>query len=439
MHEPEVDVLITDGCVICLDENNSVFSPGYVAVHDGKIVGVGPGNPPEVFGKNAREIVKSTGCVVLPGLVNAHTHAAMTIFRGIADDLPLMEWLQKHIFPAESKLTEEWVYWGTLLGCAEMIAGGTTCFCDMYLFESAVAKAADESGMRALVGEVLYDFPSPNYGPPEKGILYTENLIKEWQGHGRVRIAVEPHATYTCSPELLRKCRELANRFEAPLVIHLSETLDEVEKCRSDYGCTPVEHLNRLGIFDNHTIAAHCVHLTDEDIRILQEKGVYAVHNPQSNLKLASGVSPLPKLMSSKVKVALGTDGPASNNDLDMFGEMDTCAKLHKAVFRDPTVLPARDVLALATINGAEALGFQRVGRLKEGFFADLIILDFRKPHLTPCYDPVSHLVYAVRSSDVRDVMVNGRWIFRNGEHITLDVEKISHHVKRIASQIKGS
>lgn len=438
MNGPQIDALITDGCVICLDEEDSVFNPGYVAVHDGKITGAGPGDPPEVFVQRAREIVKATGCVVLPGLVNAHTHAAMTIFRGIADDLPLMEWLQNHIFPAESKLTEEWVYWGTLLGCAEMIAGGITCFCDMYLFERAVAKAAHESGMRALVGEVLYDFPSPNYGPPEKGILYTENLIKEWQGHERIRIAVEPHAIYTCSPELLLKCRDLANRFNVPLVIHLSETREEVEKCLSEYGCTPIEHLNKLAVLNGPTIAAHCVHLTDEDINILREKGVYVVHNPQSNLKLASGVAPIPKLLSSRVKVALGTDGPASNNDLDMFSEMDTCAKLHKAVSGDPTVLSAKDVLSLATRNGAEALGFEKLGRIKAGFYADLVIVDFRKPHLTPCYDPVSHLVYAARSSDVKDVMINGRWVFREGEHITLDLEKISYHVKRIASQIKG-
>ena len=324
-----VDLLLLNGLVLTLDDQDQRFDPGGVAVRNGEIVAVGAGEAVQ-SAFHASRTLDVGGCVVMPGLINAHTHAAMTIFRGLADDLPLMDWLHQHIFPAERKLTEEWVYWGTLLACAEMILSGTTTFCDMYLFEHKVAEAAKAAGMRALVGEVLYDFPSPNYGPIESGLEFTESLINEWQGDPLVRIAVEPHAPYTCSPSVLQRCAELAERCDVPLIMHVSENEAEVEEILKRYGRRPVAHLESLGMLSPRLIADHCVALDDQDMALLARRGVEVVHNPESNMKLASGIAPVPRLLEMGVNVALGTDGCASNNDLDLFGEMDTCAKLQR-------------------------------------------------------------------------------------------------------------
>lgn len=438
-NKTQIDILIVDGFVLCIDDEFRTFYPGFVAISGARIVDVGFYSPEVRLKFDARETVSAHGCVVLPGLINAHTHIAMTLFRGLADDLPLMDWLQKYIFPAEKKLTEEWVYWGALLGCAEMIASGTTSFCDMYLFEHTVAKAVEKSGMRALLGEALYDFPSPNYGPQNQGLAFTERLVREWLGHERIRIAVEPHSVYTCSPNLLLRCRDLAERLIVPLVIHLSETREEVKTCISRYGTTPVRHLDSLKILDVNTIAAHCVHLEDQDIKVITTKNIKVVHNPQSNLKLSSGIAPVPKLISSGAEVALGTDGCASNNDLDMFLEMDTCAKIHKGVNLNPTIMSARDVLFTAIRGGARVLGLSdMIGQLKPGFYADIIVVDFDKPHLVPCYDPISHLVYSASGSDVRDVIIHGKWVYRNGIHSTINPEEIAGHVRHIAREIRS-
>ncbi|GAG64816.1 unnamed protein product, partial [marine sediment metagenome] len=253
---------------------------------------------------------------------NAHTHAAMTCFRGLADDLPLSVWLNEHIFPAEKKISGELVYQGTLLACAEMILGGTTTFCDMYLFEDQVARAAHETGIRALVGEVLYDFPSPNYGPPEQGLAFTKDLIRAWENDPLVSVAVEPHAVYTCSPDLLQACNEVAEEYQVPMIIHLSESEDEVAQVKERYSTSPVMHLEKLGLLTPHLIADHCVVLDDEEMDLLAERGVRVVHNPESNMKLASGVAPAVELLARGVTMGLGTDGCASNNNLDMFGKM---------------------------------------------------------------------------------------------------------------------
>ncbi len=433
----EADVLIKNGTVVTMNEGNDIFDPGYVAIEGSKIIAVGnyDGNDKDI---KAKEVIDASGCVILPGLINCHTHAAMTLFRGLADDLPLMEWLQNYIFPAERKLTEEWVYWGTKLACAEMIMSGTTTFCDMYIFEGSVARAADECGMRALVGEVLYDFPSPNYGPFENGLIYTEELINQWQDHDRISIAVEPHAVYTCSPDTLRQCFSLAEKHDVPLVIHLSETEKEVEECVGKYGKTPVQHLASIGFLSERLIAAHCVVLSEDDKELLASEGVKVVHNPESNLKLGSGVADVPELLKMGITVSLGTDGCASNNDLDMIKEMDICAKIHKGVNLDPTVMPAEKVLKMATCYGAICLGANnKIGFIEAGALADLIILDFRSPHLTPCYNPISHLVYAARGSDVRDVMINGTWVMRKRELIGIDLDEIVYHVQKISTDIR--
>jgi 5-methylthioadenosine/S-adenosylhomocysteine deaminase len=433
-----VDLILLNGLVLTLNDEDRRYHPGGIAIRSSTIVAVGPSGVIQA-GYRAPRTIDASGCVVMPGLVNSHTHAAMTLFRGLADDLPLMEWLHQHIFPAEAMLTEEWVYWGTLLACAEMILSGTTTFCDMYLFEHKVAEAARTAGMRAVVGEVLYDFPSPHYGPIENGLRFTELLIEAHAGDPLVRIAVEPHALYTCSPDLLTRCNELALQHGVPLIVHLSENEPEVRQVLERHGVRPVEHLARLGILGPHLVADHCVALDERDMELLAVHGVHVVHNPESNMKLASGIAPIPRLLELGVNVALGTDGCASNNDLDLFAEMDTCAKLHKVATLDPTAVPARAVLRMATRNGALALGLgDRTGELAPGKLADVIVVDFDQPHLTPLYRPVSHLVYAARGADVRHSIIHGRLVMENRELLTLDMNEVMERVRAIALTIRS-
>ncbi len=432
-----VDLLIHNAMVLTLNDSDDIFHPGVVVVRDDEIVWVGPEELlPERFVPGDR--LDMAGGLIMPGLINSHTHAAMTCFRGLADDLPLSIWLNDHIFPAEKEISGELVYHGTLLACAEMILGGTTTFCDMYLFEDQVARAAHEAGMRALVGEVLYDFPSPNYGSPEQGLSFTRDLIRTWQNDPLVSVAVEPHAVYTCSPDLLRACDELAEEFQVPVISHLSESQDEVRQVKERYGCSPVVHLERLGLLKGHLIADHCVVLTDEEMDLIAERGVRVVHNPESNMKLASGVAPIPDLLARHVVVGLGTDGCASNNNLDMFAEMDTAAKLHKVHRLDPTVMDAKTVTQLAIKGSSRTLGLGKtVGSLETGKKADLIGLNLESPHLTPLYNVYSQLVYAASAADVVLTMINGRIVMRNRELLSLDVERVMGKVRAIAKKIR--
>ncbi|MBI9075123.1 MAG: amidohydrolase [Desulfatibacillum sp.] len=435
----KADILIKNGIVLTMDATGRIMDKGAVAVKGHTIAWLG--NDEDCGHIQAEKVLDARGGIIMPGLVNAHTHASMTCFRGLADDLPLMTWLNDHIFPAEARLTEDMVYKGALLACAEMILSGSTSFCDMYLFERAVARAADDSGMRAVVGEVLYDFDSPNYGPLEQGFAYTRDLLEEYKNHPRVRIAVEPHSPYLCAPDLLVKAREMADAWNAPLVIHASESQNEVAQIQEKYGCTPIEHLHKTGFLCSRLMADHCVVLTEKDISLLAENQVKAVHNPESNMKLASGIAPVPALLGAGVCVALGTDGCASNNNLDMFGEMDSAAKIHKAVTLDPTVMDAKTVLTMATKNGAIALGLEnQAGTLEVGRLADIIIVDTHKPHLTPMYHPMSHMVYAARGSDVCHSIIHGRLVMENRQILTFDVEQAMAHVRELAWSIgKGS
>ncbi len=436
MKPKSADILVTNGTVLTLDAGDTEIINGAVAIAKDTITAVGPADE---FGDwSVSQVIDASGGIIMPGLINSHTHAAMTCFRGLADDLPLMTWLNDHIFPAEAKLDEHKVFWGTLLACAEMIMSGTTCFCDMYLYEDAVARAAKEAGVRAVVGEVLYDFDSPNYGPIEKGFEYTQTLIDTWKGDPLVSIAVEPHSTYLCAPELLKRAFNLAQAFKLPLVIHLAESKSEVEQIRKRYGRTPVEHLAELDVLAPNVLACHCVELTPNDITLLQRSDVKVAHNVESNMKLASGVAPIPCLLKEGICVGLGTDGCASNNDLDLFLEMDTVAKLHKVKTLDSTAMDARTVLRMATIQGARALGLdESIGSLEKGKKADLIIIDTHKPHLTPMYNPVSHLVYAAMGSDVRTSIINGAIVMEDGHLKTIDQKSVLNNIIRIANEIR--
>jgi 5-methylthioadenosine/S-adenosylhomocysteine deaminase len=431
-----VDLIVCGRALLVMDPAGTLIEDAAIAVAGGRIAAVGPKG--EVQGRyRAAELIEEPGCVIMPGLVNGHTHVPMTIFRGLADDLPLMEWLTKHIFPAERKLTREMVRAGARLGLAEMILSGTTSLLDMYLFADQVAEVADESGLRAIVGEVLYDFDSPNYGSPDDGLRFSADLIERWRGHERLTIAVEPHALYTCSRTLLEAAADLARREGCPLHIHAAETRDEVREVFRRFGKRPVQVLAELGLLGSPLSLAHCVALSEEEVELLALSRTAAVHCPQSNMKLASGVAPLPQMMKAGVRLALGTDGPASNNSLDMFAELSCAAKLHKVVARDPTVAPARAMLRLATAAGADALGLKEVGRLQQGWLADFILVDFDKPHLTPVYSYESHLTYAAKGSDVAMTVVGGRILMRRGQLTTLDLAEVKAKAREAAARLR--
>jgi 5-methylthioadenosine/S-adenosylhomocysteine deaminase len=435
MKPKSADTLVTNGTVLTLDAGDTEIINGAVAIDKDTITAVGPAD--EFSGWRISQVIDAHGGIIMPGLINSHTHAAMTCFRGLADDLPLMAWLNDHIFPAEAKLDDQKVYSGTLLACAEMIMSGTTCFCDMYLFEDAVARAAKDAGMRAVVGEVLYDFDSPNYGSIENGIGYTQNLIDSWQEDPLVSIAVEPHSAYLCAPELLETAFQLAQSHNLPFVIHLAESKSEIAQIKERFDRTPVEYLAELGVLAPNVLACHCVELTENDIALLQRFDVKVAHNAESNMKLASGVAPIPRLIDEGICVGMGTDGCASNNDLDLFQEMDSVAKLHKAISLDPTVMDAPTVLKMATIGGARALGLDPIiGALEKGKKADLIIVDTNTPHLTPMYNPVSHLVYAAIGSDVTTSIINGTVVMEDGTIKTMDIKAVMDDINKIAKEI---
>ncbi len=429
------DILVANGTILTMNDQNTVIPDGFVAITGSRISSLGKneGNP-----IRTRKQIDARGGLILPGLINSHTHAAMTLFRGLADDLPLMQWLNNYVFPVEGKMDGGFVRVGTLLACAEMIMSGTTTFCDMYLFEEQVAQAARESGMRCVVGEVLYDFPSPNYGSLENGFAYTEALIERWKGDPLVSIAVEPHSLFTCGVDLLKRANDIALRRGVPLIIHVGETQTEVQEIRSRYGKRPVEHLRDLGLLGPHLIADHCVYVDQGEIELLAQHRVSVVHNPESNMKLASGIAPVPEMIAQGVTVALGTDGCASNNNLDLFSEMDVAAKLHKVNTLDPTVMDAQTLLRMATRDGSRALGIDTItGSLEVGKKADLIVIDIQKPHLTPMYNPYSHLVYAAGGHDVKHSVIDGKIVMEDRRLLTVDVKDVIRRAKEQAERVR--
>ncbi|MFL6230859.1 MAG: amidohydrolase family protein [Pyrinomonadaceae bacterium] len=426
-----VDLIVSGGTVVTMDGERRVVEDGAVAVSGGRIVAVGKrADVLRRFG--AREVIDATGRVVMPGLINGHTHAPMTLFRGLADDLDLNEWLTKYIFPAEAKnVNEEFVRAGTRLGLAEMIRGGTTTYCDMYYFESAVAEETARAGMRGVLGETVIDFPVADNKTWEQALGYVEKFVAKWKGHQLITPAIAPHAPYTVSEEHLKQVRDFAQRTGAPVVIHVAETRKEVEDITRDHNASPVDYLARIGLLSDKVIAAHVVHATDEEIGVLKRLGVGVVHNPQSNMKLASGVAPVPQYLRADVALGLGTDGAASNNDLSMWEEMDTAAKLHKVATFDPKVVTALEALEMATIRGARALHLEReTGSLEEGKRADLIVVDLDDLNQVPLYNIYSQLVYATKAADVRTVVVEGRVLMRDRKLLTLDEESIKRDAR---------
>ena len=369
-------------------------------------------------------VIEARGKLVLPGFVNAHGHAAMSLFRGYADDLPLMEWLEKRIWPLEAKLKAADIYWGTMLSIVEMLKNGITIFADMYFCMDQVARAVVESGIRGVLSRGMVGTGNEAV----KALLESEKFFADWHnaGGGRVKVTLGPHAPYTCPPDYLEKVIILRDKLAIPLQIHLAETAWEVNFCLENYGKSPVELINDTGLFEGPVLAAHCVHLTREDIQILVDKKVKVVHNPKSNLKLASGIAPVSALIAAGVVIALGTDGAASNNNLDMMEEIRLAALLHKGVQQDSNLIPAETALLLATKNGGKSLFNERIGSLEEGKLADLIIINYEGvPHLTPGYSPVADIVYAAKSADIDSVMVDGKIIVEQGKCKHLDEERI--------------
>jgi 5-methylthioadenosine/S-adenosylhomocysteine deaminase len=429
--------LVSGGLLVTCDDHWTLIHRGAIAVHQGLIVAVGPAD--EVTARyQAAETIDATGHAVMPGLLNAHTHAPMTLFRGLADDLPLEIWLHQHIWPAEAwAVNPQMVHWGTLLAAAEMIRSGTTLFADMYFFEDAIGSAACQAGIRAVLGEALVDFPSPNSKTPADGLAYTEDLLQKWAEDPLVRVSVQPHAPYSASADLLIRSKELANRYGAIYLSHVAETSREVQESWARTGLSPVAYLDSLAVLDPRTVFAHGVHLSDADIELMAERGIAIAHCPQSNLKLASGAAPLPKLMEAGVRMGLGTDGAASNNDLDMWGEINTAAMLHKLVNGDPTAANAQTVVWLATRGSADVLGFAgELGSLETGKRADLILIDLEQPHLVPLYDIYSHLAYAVSGADVATTIINGRVVMRDRRMLTLDEHELFARAREIAAEI---
>jgi 5-methylthioadenosine/S-adenosylhomocysteine deaminase len=403
--------------------NPPVLEHVSIGIKDGAIIGIFSENEPLINIK-FDEILEGHKKLVMPGFVNAHTHLAMVLLRGYADDLPLKRWLEEEIWPLEAKLTSDEIYWGAQLGMAEMIRSGTTCFADMYYQMGRVMEAVEESGMRALLAEGLF---AQNPGKQmDEMFRTTQDFIVHVKAkdHPRIRVALGPHAPYTVCPEAWKLIVSLAQKHEIPIHTHLSETRSEVQTSKELWKKTPVEHLESLGVFDARTMAAHCVHVTDHDIEILANHNVHVIHNPTSNLKLASGFAPVQKLQRAGINVVIGTDGASSNNNLDMLEEIRLATLIQKGILEDATAFPALEALQAGTERSAQALGWGDVGKIEIGQRADLVILDIDKPHWVPGYDLVSNLVYSAQAADVHTVIIDGKVVMNNGEIETLDEEK---------------
>jgi len=435
------DWIVSAGWVLTMDGGRRIIQDGAVAIRGDRILAADRRREIEARFRSQHRLARPAA-LLAPGLVNAHTHAPMSLLRGLADDLRLREWLEDYIFPAEARnVTAEFVRWGTRLACLEMMLGGTTTFAEMYYFEDVVGEATREAGLRGVLGETIIGFPAPDAKTPEAALEFTERFIRRFRDDPLIVPAVAPHAHYTNSEQTMRACRALANRYGVPLMTHLAETRPVHEETLARYGMSPVRLLDSWGVFEGRTLAAHVVWVDDADLEILKRRGVGVAHCPSSNSKLASGVAPVTRMLALGLAVGLGTDGPAgSNNDFNLFEEMDLAAKLQKVTTGDPSALPARQAVEMATVLGARALGLEKeIGSLEAGKRADLITVRLEGPHALPLYDLYSHMVYALKAGDIQDVMVNGRWVVRERRSLTLDAGQILARARQYGEQVKAS
>jgi 5-methylthioadenosine/S-adenosylhomocysteine deaminase len=434
----QVSLIVANGTVVTMDGSGRVLIPGSVAIDGTDIVAV---DTPDAIRRQFRsdDIIEAWGSVIMPGLINTHTHAPMVLYRGLADDLSLMDWLQKYIFPAEAKtVSPEFVRAGTRLAVLEMIQSGTTTYADMYYFEEEIAKETKAAGLRGVLGQTIIQFPVADAKTPADGLARAEAFIKAFKHDSLITPAVAPHAMYTLDGPTLMACRELAKRYNVPTIIHVAETQDEAKTAQERHKESAVAYLESLGFFGPGVLAAHGVWVSEPEIAIFKSRHVAVSHNPESNMKLASGTAPVPGYLAAGVPVGLGTDGAASNNDLDMFEAMRTASFLHKLQTNDPRAVSARTVLAMATIGGARALGMERhIGSLEPGKRADVIVVSMTSARQTPMYDPISHLVYATNGSDVQATIVNGKVLMRGRRMLTLDEEPILAEARLLSEKVK--
>jgi 5-methylthioadenosine/S-adenosylhomocysteine deaminase len=439
-----VDLFISGGTVITMDAEFRLIEDGGVAVENDLIVAVGKREELAARAGGARAI-DASGTLVLPGMINGHAHAAMSLFRGVAEDHSLNDWLEKYIFPAEARnVTEDFVLWGTRLGVLEMLRGGVTTYADMYYFEDVVASVTKESGMRGVLGQTILDFPAPGNKTPDDALAYTQKYIDRWKGDPLITPAVAPHSIYTLSTENLKKAAELARKNGVPILIHLAEAPFESELSRKKYGTSPVGYLESIGVLGPDVVGAHSVWVDAEDIATMVRRGVGSVHNPSSNMKLASGVMPVIDLLAAGEPVGLATDSAASNNNQDLFQEMNIAAKLQKVTRMDPRALPARQVVEMATIGGARALHLDKqIGSLEAGKQADIVLIGTGATHSTPMYNVYSQLVYALNAHDVRTVVIAGKIVMENREMRTMDkpgiLAKAHEYQRRISASLAAA
>ncbi|MGB9430803.1 MAG: amidohydrolase [Candidatus Acidiferrum sp.] len=436
-----VDLLVSGATIVTMDGDRHVFDNDAIAVKGDAIVAIGPGQ--EILAKyEAPQKIDAKGKLVMPGLINGHTHIPMVLMRGLIDDVTLDDWLRKYIFPAEARnVTEDYVRWGSRLALAEMIRGGTTTFADMYYFEDAEAEETKAAGLRGFLGETWIDFPAPDNKTGAEMAAYTENFLKKWQGDPLIHASVAPHSIYTCSEKTLRDSAALARKYHAPILIHVAEMRKEYVDSLAKNGATPVQYLERINFLGPDVLAAHCIWVDYTDMKILAERQVGCVHNPSSNMMLASGVAPVVDERAAGVRVGLGTDGPAgSNNDLDMMEEMDLASKLQKTYRVDPRALGAKGALEMATIEGARALHMEKqIGSLEIGKKADFVILNLDVPNAVPMYDVYSQIVYALKASEVETVVVAGKTLLKDGRLLTVDEAQAMAKAKEYAKKVEAS
>lgn len=438
-----VDLLITGGTVVTMDADRRILENGYVIVKGDTIVAVGEGLPRMPNGPIfTKQTIDAKGALVLPGFINGHTHVPMTLLRGLHDDVTLDDWLRKYIFPAEAKnVTEDFVRWGTRLAAAEQIRSGVTTFADMYYFEDAVAEETKAAGMRGVLGETLLDFPAPDNKTNADMLEYTEKFLKRWQNDPLIHAAAAPHSIYTCSQKTLQDSVALARKYHAPILIHVAEMKKELEDSLKQNGLTPVQYLDKIGVLGPEVVAAHCIFVDEKDRNILADRKVGCVHNPSSNMMLASGVAPVIEERAAGIAVGLGTDGPAgSNNDLDLMEEMDLAAKLQKITKMDPRALGAKSVVEMATIEGAKALHMEKqIGSLKAGKKADIILISLDEPNAVPMYDIYAQLAYALKGNDVETVVIGGRVVMRDKKLLTLNEREILGKAREYGKKVEVS